>query len=467
MGKILIVDDDKNLRYSFRTLMKQEGHRTEEAPDGSAAVEMIKSGTYDAVVMDIRMPGMSGLDAFEVIHKEHPKLPVIIATAFGTTETAIEAMRLGAYDYILKPFNLEELKRIIASAIEDSRLMRDVVRLPSEPKDGSGAARIVGSSHAMQEVYKLIGKVSRSDTTVLITGPSGSGKELVARAIFHYSSRKDKPFHAVNCAGLPEQLLESELFGHEKGSFTGAYETRLGRFERCNGGTLFLDEIGDMPLVMQAKILRVLQEQSFERVGGRRTIKIDVRLIAATNRALEELVGEGLFREDLYYRLRVVNISIPPLVERGSDIPELVDYFIRRFNIERDQPVEGITKEALELLEKRQWPGNIRELENTIRRALVLTPGQVLRIEDFDFLSEEQKPVRQAYDAELKAMAESLVARAAGEHGLELVPEMERVLIDAALRETGGNQVQAAKLLGISRNTLRSRMDKYKLQDDH
>ena len=466
MNRILIADDDRNLRYSFRTLMKREGYEVDEAPDGPTAVEMIGSSAYDAVVMDIRMPGMSGLEAFTKIHDNQPKLPVIIATAYGTTETAIEAMRLGAYDYVLKPFNIGELKRIIAAAVEASRLMRDVVRLPDEPRDGSGSARIIGSSPAMQEVYKLIGKVSRTDTTVLITGPSGSGKELVARAIFHYSSRRDHPFQAVNCAALPEQLLETELFGHEKGAFTGAHETRIGRFERCDGGTLFLDEIGDMPLMMQAKILRVLQERSFERIGGRRTIKVDVRLITATNKDLEDLVTDGAFREDLYYRLRVVNIRIPALKERRSDIPELVDYFIRRFNRAREQPITGITKDAVELLKMRPWPGNVRELENMIQRAMVLCPGQVLRAEDLDFLAVEMKKQESVSDDHTKALVDHLVKQAETSPGVELISEMERLLIEAALRRTGGNQVRAAKLLGISRNTLRNRVSKFNLGDD-
>jgi len=443
--------------------MRKEGYEVDEAPDGPTAMKKINSISYDAVVMDIRMPGMSGLETFARIHADHAKLPVIIATAFGTTETAIEAMRLGAYEYVLKPFDVGELKRIVASAVEDSRLVRDIVRLPSEPRDGSGAARIIGSSPAMQEVYKLVGKVSRSDSTVLITGPSGSGKELVARAIFNYSHRRDKPFQAVNCAALPGELLESELFGSERGAFTGAYDTRLGRFERCDGGTLFLDEIGDMPLLMQTKILRVLQERSFERVGGTKTISVDVRLIAATNQDLDTLVAAGKFREDLFYRLRVVQIRIPPLNERRTDIPELVDYFIRRYNRGAAQPIEGITEEAKEFLCVQPWPGNVRELQNAVERAAVLCPGQVLRIEDFSFLTGEDAARQQASDRDLSEMAEALLALASKEPGLELIPEMERLLIEAALHKTGGNQVRAAKLLGISRNTLRNRIAKFGL----
>ncbi len=468
MSRILIADDDKNLRYSFRTLMRKEGYEIDEAPNGPTAVELVGKKDYDAVVMDIRMPGMSGLEAFSRIHKKHPKLPVIIATAYGTTETAIEAMRLGAFDYVLKPFDVKGLKRIIASAVENSRLIRDKVRLPDAPKDGSGSARIVGSSAAMQEVYKLIGKVSRTDATVLITGPSGSGKELVARAIFNYSTRRDKPFHAVNCAALPEKLLESELFGHERGAFTGAHEARLGRFERSDGGTLFLDEIGDMPLLMQTKILRVLQEQSFERVGGTRTIHVDVRIITATNQNLEELVAAAQFREDLYYRLRVVNITLPPLNERPTDIPELVDYFIRRFNRSPEQEIEGITEEAMGFLRGNPWPGNVRELQNAVERAMVLSPGGVLREEDFRFLDAgEQATHHVAGDDDLLELTSRLVQRASKDPSIGLIPSMERMLIESALRETGGNQVKAAKLLGISRNTLRNRIERFGIETEN
>ena len=467
MSKILIVDDDKNLRYSFRTVMRKEGYEVEEAPDGPSAIDAVSDRNFDAVVMDIRMPGMSGLEAFTHIHSEHPKLPVIITTAYGSTETAIEAMRLGAYDYVLKPFDVHELKRIIASAVDDSRLMRETVRLPDEPRDGSGGVRIIGSSPAMQEVYKLIGKVSRSDTTVLITGPSGSGKELVARAIYRYSHRRDQPFQAVNCAALPEQLLESELFGHEKGAFTGAHETKLGRFERCNKGTLFLDEIGDMPLPMQTKILRVLQEQSFERVGGTRTIKVDVRLIAATNKNLTEFVENGSFRDDLYYRLGVIQIFLPPLNKRRSDIPELIDYFIRRLRLESGQNIEGITKEAVDFLARQPWDGNVRELQNAIQRAMVLCPAQVLRIEDFAFLSSGVSERQEVLVDDLTDFAAKLLDKADREPGIQLIPNMERLLIEGALRKTDGNQVQAAKLLGISRNTLRNRIGKFKLYEDN
>lgn len=468
MSRILIADDDKNLRYSFRTLMRKEGYEIDEAPDGLTAIEMVEKNDYDAVVMDIRMPQMSGLEAFTRIHKRYPKLPVIIATAYGTTETAIEAMSLGAFDYVLKPFDVKGLKRIIASAVENSRLIKDKVRLPDAPSDGSGTARIVGSSPAMQEVYKLIGKVSRTDATVLITGPSGSGKELVARAIFNYSPRRDKPFHAVNCAALPEKLLESELFGHEKGAFTGAHETRLGRFERCDGGTLFLDEIGDMPLLMQTKILRVLQEQSFERVGGTRTIHVDVRIVAATNQNLEELVATGQFREDLYYRLRVVHISLPPVNERRSDIPGLVDYFIRRFNRSTEQKIEGITEEAMGFLCDHPWPGNVRELQNAVERAMVLNPGGVLRIGDFSFLEAGEQPRLHApSEDDLVDFASRLMQRALQDPSIELIPAMERILIERALGETGGNQVKAAKLLGISRNTLRNRIERFGIKTEN
>lgn len=461
MSRILIVDDDKNLRFSFKTWMKKEGYEILEAPDGLTAIQMVDAEPFDLVVMDIRMPGMSGLEAFEVIHERHPKLPVIIATAYGTTDTAIKTMHLGAYDYVLKPMELQELKRIIASAIDDSRLALNAVQLPGGPDESEpDSTRIVGSSHAMQEVYKLIGKVSRDNSNVLITGPSGSGKELVARAIFNYSHRQDNLFQAVNCAALPEHLLESELFGHEKGAFTGAHKTKLGRFERCHGGTLFLDEIGDMPLLMQAKVLRILQEQSFERVGGTRTINVDVRIIAATNRDLRKMVQNGDFREDLYYRLQVVHISIPPLDKRKSDIPELIDYFIRKFNHTKESAIEGVTEEALKFLTERDWPGNVRELQNSIQRAMVLCPSQVLREEDFSFLSAPADKGGEDVGKKLEELAAQLV-ELAKEHSLDgFIGRVEALLIEAAMEETGGNQVQAAKLLGLNRNTLYSRLKK-------
>ena len=461
MSRILIVDDDKNLRFSFKTWMKQEGYEIDEAPDGISATKMVAAHDYDVVVMDIRMPGMTGLEAFKIMQEQKPALPVIITTAYGTTETAIETMRLGAYDYVLKPMELPELKRIIATAIEDSRLVKGSVRLPSEPSDGSGDPRIVGSSPPMQEVYKLIGKVSRDDTTVLITGPSGSGKELVARAIYNYSARKDKPFQAVNCAALPDQLLESELFGHEKGAFTGAHKTKIGRFERCDTGTLFLDELGDMSLMMQAKVLRVLQEQSFERVGGTSTIDVDVRILGATNRDLEALVKNEAFREDLYYRLGVVHIRIPPLCERRSDIPELVEYFIRRFNRKRSQSIDGVTEDALEFLKRQPWQGNVRELQNAVQRAMVLCPVSVLREEDFSFLAESEDTSDESGQNDIDTLAKKLIMQQNENSGMALMAEMEKVLIKNALEATDGNQVKAAKLLGMNRNTLHSKIKKY------
>jgi DNA-binding NtrC family response regulator len=387
-------------------------------------------------------------------------------TAYGSTETAIEAMRQGAYDFILKPFELSELKRTIASAVEDNRLIRESVSLPDKPLSKEDGMHMIGSSAAMQEVYKLVGKVSRSDISVLITGPSGSGKEMVARAIYHYSSRRNQPFQAVNCAALPAELLESELFGHERGAFTGATETRIGRFERCNKGTLFLDEIGDMPKQMQAKILRVIQEQAFERVGGTETIHVDVRLLAATNQNLEELVARGAFREDLYFRLSVVNINLPPLSERRSDIPELVNYFMNRYQQEGVGQNLTITEPAMKYLSDQPWKGNVRELQNAIQRAMVLCPGQVLREKDFEFLHGEEMKNGQLPLDDMAGFARKLMQKVQKNPEMKLIPAMERLLIETALRETGGNQVQAAKLLGISRNTLRNRIEKYSLDSE-
>lgn len=468
MNRILVVDDDRNVRFSIRTWLRTEPYEVDEAEDGRQAISMIREHEYDAVIMDIRMPGMNGLEALRIIHGEQPHLPVIITTAYGTTETAIETMRSGAYEYLLKPMELKEIKRVLQSALNDARMTRRAVHLPTESASDSGERRIVGSSQQMQEVYKLIGKASRSDAPVLITGPSGSGKELIARALFHYSQRKEKIFQAVNCAAVPESLLESELFGHEKGSFTGAHKTKLGRFERCDGGTLFLDEIGDMPLIMQAKVLRILQEQTFERIGGNETLKVDVRIIAATNRDLEEMVSQGLFREDLYYRLKVITIQVPPLKERKGDIPELLEYFIHRYSSDHGQKVTGISKEAVEALTEYDWPGNARELENAVRRALALTTMQILRVSDFPFLKNGAgaEKAGAAPSEDLRRVLEKLVAEAAGEDDPMLLQQVEKVLLEAAIKQGKGNKVQAAGLLGINRNTLHNKLKKYGINSE-
>jgi DNA-binding NtrC family response regulator len=397
-------------------------------------------------------------------------MPIIIMTAFGTTDTAIEAMRLGAFDYILKPFELEEISELVARGLEANKLMKRAVAIPALFESLEDSDQIIGKSKVMQEVYKLIGQVAGSDVTVLIRGESGTGKELVARAIYQHSQRKDGPFLAINCAAIPETLLESELFGHEKGAFTGASKRRIGKFEQCHQGTILLDEVGDMTLSTQAKILRVLQEGEFERIGGNETIKVDVRVLASTNRKLEELIKEGKFREDLYYRLKIMAIALPPLRERKEDIQELTEYFFHLYNHQLGTQVSYIDPSIFNKLLSYTWPGNVRELANTIKRGLILAKGDVLTAEDMIFDTGDET-TSFASEEELEKNLNKLLAPlfsdilrfwGTGLHS-NLLEKVEKFLIQKALAETGRNQVQAAKLLGISRNTLRHRIEKYRL----
>jgi DNA-binding NtrC family response regulator len=379
-------------------------------------------------------------------------------------------MRLGAFDYILKPFELDEIFGLVAKGLEANKLMKRAVAIPALSEYMEDSDQIIGKSKMMQEVYKLVGQVAESDVTVLIRGESGTGKELVARAIYQHSQRKDSPFLAINCAAIPETLLESELFGHERGAFTGANRRRIGKFEQCNGGTILLDEVGDMSLSTQAKILRVLQEGEFERIGGNETIKVDVRVLASTNRKLEESIKEGKFREDLYYRLKVMTIVLPPLRERKEDIQELTEYFFHFYTRQLGTQVSYIHPSIFNKLQSYGWPGNVRELANTIKRGLILAKGDVLTEEEIVFDVEDQTlsfASEEELAKNLNKMLDPLFSDilrfwGTGLHS-NLLEKVEKFLIQKALSETGGNQVQAAKLLGISRNTLRHRIDKYRL----
>ncbi len=420
----MVVDDEADIRRAFRRNLETESLRIVEAEDAHDAIRQVAVEQPDLVVMDVRMAGTSGLDALKKLRELNPKLPVIIMTAYGTTATAIEAMKHGAFDYILKPLDVPKLKALVAGALKAARDMRQVVSYQPLLAKEEYAEGIVGKSEPMQQVFKLIGQVSHSDATVLITGESGTGKELVARAIYHHSPRAAQPFMAINCAAIPENLLESELFGHEKGAFTGASERRIGKFEQCDKGTIFLDEIGDMPLTTQTKILRVLQNGEFQRVGGNQTLHADVRVIAATNKEAERLVAEKKFREDLFYRLNVVRIHLPPLRERAEDIPVLVDYFLQKLGKHK-----GIAPEALTLLQRHSWPGNVRELENVIERAAVMARGEALMPEDLPAEVREPKPVVTAPEdvqAALDAAARPLFALARKDAKLKLLPAMER-----------------------------------------
>ena len=468
MGNILIVDDDAQLRQSFEKLLTAEGHTVQTAGSGEAALKALQAGIPDLVIMDVRMPGMSGLEAFKAMHEMEPKLPVIIMTAFGTTETAIEATKLGAFEYVLKPFEIPDILALISQALDAGRCMRSRVELDVAP-DTAAADAIIGKSKPMQEVYKAIGRVAPTDATVLIRGESGAGKELVARAIYQHSLRAAKPFLIINCVAIPETLLESELFGYEKGAFTGAVNRRVGKMEQANGGTVFLDEIGDMPFSIQAKILRLLQEKSIERLGGREPIPVDVRIIAATNRDLEAALAEGRFREDLYYRLKVVTLWLPPLKGRTGDIPLLAEYFLARFAKEMGVDNPGMAPEVKARLSSYKWPGNVRELANAMQKALIFSRGYPIHPEDISRAMGGEAAVKEGGDRRADEIIRQWVRQTltAGDGKDVFDSFMDRfasLLISEALDLTGGKLSRAPKILGISRPTLLSKIEKYRLK---
>src|SRR6187431_3508619 len=382
MGRILVADDHDSLRRGLVRALSDAHHEVDEAPNGNVAIEKLHEGQFDVVLSDLKMGGSDGLDVLRTTKTLHPTTAVILMTAFGSVHTAVEAMKIGAFDYVQKPFEIEEMELKVEKALEHRRLKHEIEYLRHTQGDIYDFDRIIGASGALQSVLAIVKKVAKSNTTCLIRGETGTGKELIAGAIHHNSLRATRNFVKVNCAALQENLLESELFGHEKGAFTGADRQRIGRFEQADGGTLFLDEIGDMSPSTQAKILRVLQEHEFERLGGTRTLKVDVRLIAATNRDLPAMVQAGAFREDLFYRLNVVAIEMPPLRDRKEDIASLANCFIRRFAGELKKKIQGLEPEALKLLMRYQWPGNIRELENAIERAMLLAEGRAISADD-------------------------------------------------------------------------------------
>ncbi|MDA8340139.1 MAG: sigma-54 dependent transcriptional regulator [Nitrospiraceae bacterium] len=460
MSKILVVDDQKTVCYSLHRFLQSEGYNVHTATSGEDALSVLNDVKPDLVIMDVRMPEMDGLEVLKKIKESHPKVQVIMMTAFSTTEKAIYAIKLGAYDYLAKPFDNDELLIRVKDAIKTRELMEEVVTF-DEVKDYAGGERIIGKSPQMLDIYKQIGRAAPTDATVLIRGESGTGKELIARAIYHYSNRADKPFLAINCSAIPEQLLESELFGYERGAFTGADFKRIGKFEQCSGGTLFLDEIGDMTLPLQAKVLRVLQDGQFQRLGGTETIETDVRIITATNKNLEEMGKSGTFREDLYYRINVVTINVPPLRERKEDIKELVHYFIQKYNKKLGKTIKGITADALKKLEEHPWHGNVRELENVIQKAMVFCNSDYLSMECCEGLR-AQNLLRNSC-ASLEEVIQNVVELAfkdgCQERFQDIVSTLEKSMVQKALELTKGNQVHAAKLLGISRNTLRKKLE--------
>jgi len=472
---ILVVDDTPALLEMMKEFLEAEGYAVKTAISGEAALQAIEKERPDLVIMDIRMPGISGLEALSEIKKKDPQATVIIMTAYGTTQAAIEAMKREAYEYVTKPFKNEEVKALIKKALESGKLMKEKVSLSADADNLDGAC-IIGKSPPMLEIYKTIGKVAESNATVSIRGESGTGKELVARAIFQNSLRKDKPFLAVNCAAIPESLLESELFGHAKGSFTGATNKRIGKFQQCEGGTIFLDEIGDMSLPTQAKVLRVLQEHTFQPVGSEETIEVDVRVITSTNKDLWRAIEEKQFREDLYYRLKVVTIYMPPLRQRTEDIPLLVDYFLQKFSREFNKSVKKIHPEAMNFLLEYGWPGNVRELENAIHTAVVMGKKDILFLEDFPVSPAGPKepgpaPAQGAADSYADLVKE-LLAPILKDHSIfldsalykKMSASIEKRLIETVLSSNHKNQAQSAKVLGISRNTLRARMKEHGIE---
>lgn len=474
MGRILIVDDEKSVLSSIERLLDRHGHEVLTAGRAEDALRRIEEVPPDAIVMDIRLPGMSGLDAFRRIRAEHPRLPVIIMTGYGTMDSAVEATKLGAFEYLIKPFDPDTLLRHLDQALECVRLMHGEVSLEAGPDLPVGEA-MIGATPRMQDVYKTIGRVAQTDATVLIRGETGTGKELVARAIYQHSRRSAAPMLLVNCAAIPEPLMESELFGHERGAFTGAAARRIGKLEQANGGTVFLDEIGDMPVGIQAKLLRVLQERRFERVGGNETITVDLRIIAATNRNLEGAIAEDRFRSDLYHRLNVVTIHLPPLRDRREDIPLLAGYFLARFSrpIYTDVPV--LTREALDLLVSRDWPGNVRELEHCVHRAVIFSRGYPIQAEQIARALEssagEEANAREAVEAEQEQAVRNLVREylagpPSDDRHRRFLDIVDRALVVEALNLTGGNQTHAARLLGLSRPTLQSKMQRFAIRKE-
>ena len=469
---VLVVDDDPQIVTALGECLDNFDYEMKVATTGAEALLKLSDPELSLVMLDVNLPDYSGLELLNKIKKINATLPVIIMTGFVSTEAAIEAMKSGAYEFVTKPFNLDKIATLVNRVMKKSSHLKGLETFSMEP--GIIEGEIIGRSPEIVEIAKIIGQVAATDASVLIMGESGTGKELVARSIYKNSLRKDKPFLSVNCAALPETLLESELFGHEKGAFTGAYTRKLGKFEVCNGGTILLDEIADMSPLTQSKVLRVLQEQEFERVGGTETIKVDVRMIAATNKSLVSLIKEGKFRVDLFYRLKVVSIYLSPLRERRTDIPLLLDHFMRIYARETGKEIGGISKAALEGLVRYSWPGNIRELENNIHTAVVMAKGEVLLPEDFPVLSEHRETVRidlEQIEADYAKMFSEILApnfekivNISGSHIYHhLQSGFEKALISSVLRYTGSNQVKASELLGISRNTLRDRISKYGL----
>ena len=469
MPKLLIIDDEPSIRLSIKAVFAQEDVLVLDAETAEAGLQVAAEHSPEVILLDIRLGSHSGLDVFHELRQLDPRCLIIFITGFGTTDTAIEAMKLGAYDYLTKPLDATQLKQIVEQALAISRLAHVPTIIDEGDRPEDRPDRLIGSGPAMQAVCKQIGRMAPQDVNVLILGESGTGKELVARALYHHSRRSQAPFLAINCAAIPESLLESELFGHERGAFTGADRRRIGKFEQCHGGTLFLDEVGDMAPHTQAKILRLIQEGRFERIGGSESISVDVRIVAATNQDLDSLIGDGRFRKDLFYRLSGVTIPLPPLRDRQEDIPELAHYFLFRFNRQLGTAVQSISPEAIEMMQAHSWPGNVRELQNVLRQALIASAGTTILPEFLpielqeDADSELEEPIEDHLvpEAAWQTLQQDFEAWiAGGETDLyrRVREQFDRLIILGAMQHAGGNRAQAGRILGLSQVTLRAKL---------
>jgi nitrogen regulation protein NR(I) len=467
---ILVIDDDAEIRYSLSRVLSSRKYQVTEAASGEQGIALVKKSAPDLVFLDIRMGGMNGLETLQHIRSINPKQMVVLMTAFGTAQTAIEAMKYGAFDYIMKPFDPQKVLTVVETALKAHADIRAVGDYKPAINTEDYKEGIVGSSPVMQEVFKVIGQVTASDVTVMITGESGTGKELVARSIWKHSHRANKPFIAVNCAAIPDNLIESELFGHEKGSFTGATLQRIGKFEQCDGGTIFLDEIGDMALATQTKILRVLQQGEIQRVGGTEIIRVDVRVLAATNKNIEEMVRAKTFREDLYYRLNVVRIRMPALRERAGDIPPIIDYILQTLEKTKKARLKKVSPEVQALLLRHRWPGNVRELENVIYRTAVIAQGDTILLKDLpqeirDAVEEPSGPAAEPADlpatggGDLASALDALYTQLKAEHKESILEFVEKELIQRTLKDEKGDLAKAAERLGLSKAALKKRAD--------
>ena len=454
--RILVVDDEESIREFLEIMLRKEGYEVTCAEDGKQALDVVKKRSFDLVISDMQMPNMTGMDLLREVKAQYPDMLFMMITAFGTTETAVEAMKFGAYDYILKPFKIDEVRINIANALRSQNLEVENRTLKKELNKEYSFQSLVGNSDSMHRIYDLVKRVSQTPTNVLVTGESGTGKEVVAKAIHYNGPLKDKPFVTINCGAIPESLMESEMFGHKKGSFTGAIADKAGLFEVADGGSLFLDEVGELPLTIQVKLLRAIQERVIRRVGGTEDAKIEVRIIAATNRELEEMVKQGTFRQDLYYRLNVINIKTPPLRERADDIPLLANHFLKKYNERLNKSIQGISDEAMEMLKKYDYPGNVRELENIIERTVALEGGATI-------LPESLPPFVNTPSGRKMASAHEIEVTDDGLDLDKVMGQIEKELLVKAIHAAGGIKKKAAKLLNITFRSMRYRVEKYSL----